>query len=101
MDIAEVIDKFGLPVGLLIYFIWRDFQTSREHKADLKNVANTAVQAIDKGTDAINDSVDAINKSTVAVDKSTAQLSETSNIVNRAIGVLSSLNRGQGNGGGN
>lgn len=94
MDIASIIDKFGLPVGLLIYFIWRDFQTSREHKADLKDVANKAVQAIDKGTEAINDSAKVI-------EKSNTQLSENSNILNRVIGVLSTKNRGQNDGGGN
>jgi len=94
MDIATIVDKFGLPVGLLLYFIWRDYQTSKEHKADLKDVANKAVQAIDKSTDGLNESREVIEKSTL-------QMSENSNILNRVIGVLSTKNRDQRNGNGN
>jgi hypothetical protein len=95
MDIAELVNKFGLPVGLLLYFIWRDYQTSKEHKADMRDIAVKSVQAIDKSTEALNDSVDAIEKSTTAIGNN-------SNILNTVKGVLSmSNNKGSGNVDGN
>lgn len=81
MDIAEIVSKFGLPTGLLIYFIWRDYQTSKEHKADLKEIANKAVQAIDKSTDAINES-------TKQITKDCEVIGENSDIMNTVKGVL-------------
>lgn len=93
MDIASIIDKFGLPVGLLIYFIWQNYQTQKEHKADLKEVANKAIQAIDKSTDAIDES-------TTAVKANSSQLSDNSRTMNRVIGVLSGRGS-QSDGGGN
>lgn len=94
MEAAALIEKFGLAIGLLIYFIWRDYQTSREHKADLKDIANKSVQAIDKGTEAIRDGIE-------VAEKSNKIIGENSNILNRVKGVLSvrkDSHDGSGNG---
>lgn len=82
MDIGSLVAQFGLPTGLLLYFIWRDYQTSKDHKADIKDIAITSVKAIDRGTDAINDSVDALKHNT-------AVISENSHTLNDVKGVLS------------
>lgn len=94
MEIATIIEKFGLPVGLLIYFIWRDYQTGKEHKADMRSIAVQSVQAIDKGTDAINDGVKVIEANNTAI-------SNNSDILSRVQGVLSVGDRSRQNGNGN
>lgn len=63
MDIGSLVNQFGLPVGLLLYFIWREYQTNREHKADMRDIAVKAVQALDKSTDAINEGTENTRKS--------------------------------------
>lgn len=91
MDLVDLVKNFGLPTSIAIYFIWRDYQTSKEHKQDLKDIALKSVQAIDAGTESIKDSVELTQKNITA-------LSENSNILNRVEGVLS--NRGYNNGNG-
>lgn len=81
MDIAEIVSKFGLPTGLLIYFIWRDYQTSKEHKADMREIAIKSVQAIDKSTDAMLES-------TKAVEEGSQVIRENSDTLNTVKGVL-------------
>lgn len=94
MDIVTVVEKFGLAVGLLVYFIWRDYQTSKEHKADMRDIAIKSVQAIDKGTEALNDSTEVIRTNNGVI-------SENTNIINRIKGVLSTRSRSLDNDGGN
>lgn len=92
MDLVELVKNFGLPTAIAIFFIWRDYQSSKEHKEDLKNIAVKAVTAIDAGTEAIKDSV-------AVIDKNSERLGENTSILNRVEGVLS--NRGYNNGNGN
>jgi hypothetical protein len=92
MDLVELVKNFGLPTAIAIFFIWRDYQSSKEHKEDLKNIAVKAVTAIDAGTEAIKDSV-------TVIDKNSERLGENTSILNRVEGVLS--NRGYNNGNGN
>lgn len=94
MDIGTLVNQFGLPVGLLLYFIWRDYQTSKEHKADMRDVATKSVLAINEGTDAIK-------SSTETLVKNNDFLSNNSDILNEVKGVLSSRgahNNGSGSG---
>lgn len=62
-DIGALINQFGLPVALLIYFIWREYQTNKEHKADMRDIAVKAVEALNKSTDAINEGTENTKKS--------------------------------------
>lgn len=91
MDLVDLVKNFGLPTAIAIFFIWRDYQSSKEHKEDLKNIALKSVQAIDAGTEAIKDSV-------AVIEKNTDKLGENSNILNRVEGVLSSRGYNNGNG---
>ncbi|HRJ06917.1 MAG TPA: hypothetical protein PK911_05220 [Candidatus Saccharibacteria bacterium] len=51
MDIGAIVNQFGLPVGLLLYFIWQNYQINREYNAYIKDIANKAILAIDKSTE--------------------------------------------------
>lgn len=51
MPIDQLVQNFGLPIGLLLYFIWRDYKTSQEYNAYIKNIAQLAVDAINKSTE--------------------------------------------------
>lgn len=92
MDLGALVNQFGFPVAIAVYFIWRDYQSSKEHKKDLGDIAIKAVQAVDKSTEAINDSIECIGKSNTVI-------SENSNILNSVKGVL--LGRGNKNDRGN
>lgn len=82
MDLLTLVQTLGLPVGTAVFFIWRDYQTSKEHKQDLKDFAVKVVTALDGSTEAMKDS-------TVTIDKNTTALSENSNILSVAKDVLS------------
>lgn len=50
MPVDQLVQNFGLPIGLLLYFIWRDYQTSREYNEYIKGIAQMTVNAINKST---------------------------------------------------
>lgn len=77
--------QVGVPTALLIFFVVRDYQSSKEHKADLRDTVTKAVTALDKSTDAINDAARIIERDTTA-------FSENSHILNDVKVLLS--NRG-------
>ena len=91
MDLGTLVQNLGFPVAIAVYFIWQNYQQSKEHKQDLKDIATKAVQAIDAGTEAIKDSV-------AVIEKNNDKLGENSNILNRVEGVLSSRGYNNGNG---
>lgn len=51
MPIDELVQKFGITVGLLLYFIWRDYKTTKEYNDYIKQIASQAVAAINKSTE--------------------------------------------------
>lgn len=51
MDIAPLIKDFGLPVALLVYFIWQNTAISKEYNKYVKDIAQKAVDAINKSTE--------------------------------------------------
>lgn len=51
MEIAPLIKDFGLPVALLLYFIWQNASISREYNSYVKDIAQKAVDAINKSTE--------------------------------------------------
>lgn len=52
MPDAQLVKDLGLPVALLLYFIWRDYQTNKEYNTYIKDIAQKAVDAINKSTEA-------------------------------------------------
>jgi len=51
MPIDQLVQNFGLPIGLLLYFIWRDYQTNREYNTYIKDIAQKTADAINRSTD--------------------------------------------------
>lgn len=93
MEIATLIERFGLAIGLLIYFIWRDYKTSKEHKDDIRNIAIRTAESIEKSTEAIRDA----NK---VAEKSTKAVSDNTHMLNNVRGVLLSKKGSSNDGGG-
>ena len=94
MDISQLVQNFGLPVALAIFFIWMYVSQAKEHKQDLKDIAVKSVLAIDAGTDAIRDSTEQMKLNNAA-------LGENSHIMNDVKSVLSTRGvqqNGMGNG---
>ena len=85
MDISALVQNFGFPIAIAVYFIWRDYQSSKEHKADLKDIATKAVSALGESTEAVKDA--------------TAVIGKNSDTLGRVEGVI--LGRGQHNDSGN
>lgn len=90
MDFGALVQSLGLPVATAAFFIWRDYQNSKEHKQDLKDIAIKSVQAIDAGTEAIKDSTEQMKLNNTA-------LSENSNILSVTNSVLSNMKGRQQN----
>ena len=51
MDLASLVKDFGLPVALLLYFIWQNTSISKEYNSYVKDIAQKAVDAINKSTE--------------------------------------------------
>lgn len=51
MPDAQLIKDFGLPVTLLLYFIWQNASISKEYNSYVKDIAQKAVDAINKSTE--------------------------------------------------
>ena len=86
MDISTLgalASQVGVPSALLIFFVIRDYQSSKEHKADLRDTVTKAVTALDKSTDAINDSARIIERDTVAFSENTHVLSDVKQLLSQ------------------
>ena len=51
MDITALVKDFGLPVALLLYFIWQNTSISKEYNSYVKDIAQKAIDAINKSTE--------------------------------------------------
>lgn len=51
MDLGGLIQNFGLPVALLVYFIAQNASISKEYNQYVKDIAQKAVDAINKSTE--------------------------------------------------
>lgn len=51
MDLAPLIKDFGLPVALLVYFIWQHASINKEYNNYVKDIAQKAVDVINKSTE--------------------------------------------------
>lgn len=92
MELVELVKQFGFPIAVAIYFIWDKGRTEKEHKDDLRNIAVTAIKAIDANTEALNDKK--------AQDERYITAYEANNVLlNKVSGVLTA--RGSNNGNGN
>ena len=64
-----LVQNFGFPIALAIFFIWMFVTQAKEHKQDLKDIAVKSVQALDAGTEAIKDSTATIEKNNTALNR--------------------------------
>lgn len=51
MAIDQLVSNFGLPVGLLLYFIWQNYKIGQEYNTYIKDIAQKTVDAINKSTE--------------------------------------------------
>lgn len=51
MDLTTLVKDFGLPVALLLYFIWQNASISKEYNSYVKDIAQKTVDAINKSTE--------------------------------------------------
>lgn len=51
MDLGAAVKDFGLPVALLLYFIWQNTSISKEYNSYVKDIAQKAIDAINKSTE--------------------------------------------------
>lgn len=48
---GDLVQTFGLPVGLLLYFIWQNYKIGQEYNGYIKDIAAKTVDAINRSTD--------------------------------------------------
>lgn len=51
MDLMQLVKDFGLPVALLLYFIWQNASINKEYNSYVKDIAQKAIDAINKSTE--------------------------------------------------
>ena len=51
MDLGAAVKDFGLPVALLLYFIWQNASINKEYNSYVKDIAQKTVDAINKSTE--------------------------------------------------
>ncbi|MFA5937329.1 MAG: hypothetical protein WC822_05665 [Candidatus Paceibacterota bacterium] len=82
MDLIEATKQFGFPVAIAIYFIWQNGRIEKEHKNDIRTIANQAIQALEKNTDSDKAVTEQLAKNNTA-------LSDTNHLLSKIEGVLS------------
>jgi hypothetical protein len=50
MPIDQLVQNFGLPIGLLLWFIYQNYKISKEYNEYIKDIASKAVNALDSST---------------------------------------------------
>ena len=50
MTINDLVQNFGLPVGLLLWFIYQNYKISKEYNDYIKDIASKTVNALDTST---------------------------------------------------
>lgn len=76
MDLMTLVQNFGFPIAIAIFFIWMYASQAKEHKQDLKDIAIKSVQAIDAGTEAIKDSTAISERNVTALNRVEVILSQ-------------------------
>lgn len=92
MDLMTLVQNFGFPIAIAVFFIWMFVSQAKEHKQDLKDIAIKSVQALDAGTEAIKDSTEQMKLNNDVIGKNSTSLDR--------VNVLLSSQRGQNNGSG-
>jgi len=86
MDLLTVVQTLGLPVGTAVFFIWRDYMSTKEHKQDLKDFAIKVVTALDGSTEAIKDSTEQIKLSNSTISENSDILAVANSLLSRQKG---------------
>lgn len=50
MPIDQLVQNFGLPIGLLLWFIYQNYKISKEYNDYIKDIASKTVNALDTST---------------------------------------------------
>lgn len=50
MSIDQLVQNFGLPIGLLLWFIYQNYKLSKDYNDYIKDIASKAVNALDNST---------------------------------------------------
>ena len=50
MPIDQLVQNFGLPIGLLLWFIYQNYKISKEYNEYIKDIASKTVNALDSST---------------------------------------------------
>lgn len=50
MPIDQLVQNFGLPIGLLLWFIYQNYKISKEYNDYIKDIASKTVNALDNST---------------------------------------------------
>lgn len=50
MGIDQLVQNFGLPIGLLLWFIYQNYKLSKEYNDYIKDIASKTVNALDNST---------------------------------------------------
>ncbi len=50
MPIDQLVQNFGLPIGLLLWFIYQNYKLSKEYNDYIKDIASKTVNALDSST---------------------------------------------------
>ena len=74
----ELIKQFGLPVAIAVFFIYQYIAASKEHKNDLKGIAQLATTALDKNTDALEENTKEREKSNSVIERNSVMLDRVS-----------------------
>lgn len=50
MPIDQLVQNFGLPIGLLLWFIYQNYKISKEYNDYIKDISSKTVAALDSST---------------------------------------------------
>lgn len=80
--IEELLKQFGFPIAVAVYFIYQNGKIEKEHKQDIRTIAQQAISALEKNTESDKAVTEQLEKNNTA-------LGDTNHLLSRIEGVLS------------
>lgn len=80
--IEELLKQFGFPIAVAVYFIYQNGKLEKEHKQDIRTIAQQAISALEKNTESDKAVTEQLAKNNTA-------LSDTNHLLSKIEGVFS------------
>lgn len=81
--IEELLKQFGFPIAVAVYFIYQNGKLEKEHKQDIRTIAQQAISALEKNTESDKAVTTELAKNNTALEDNNTLLSEMRGVMSQ------------------